>query len=353
MSGVSDLAGLLRHWDVEVALGSAVLAGPQGRALRVTAEDGRHFILKSRSGKLDDTLEVTVLSQLAAQGLPVAAPMPTPEGVCEVAWEESGYSLYPYLPGRVYDQHYTKRDSVTTAILIRAAAYGRGLARLHRGLATLSDRDGYSTIDVPGQLRRWVRSALPETAASEYGLDAVYTRFEPWLFARYDELPQQAIHRDAHPGNLLIQDGEVSGFIDWEISTRGPRLFDLAYCSTALLSAAGGIPARRQAWLKQLAALVAGYTEVQELTEAERALLGQMQMAIQLIFAAYHADAGRPEQMVSSLESLQWLVANRNAVSVAIGAVGRASEHWSRGCDVSQVRAGTGPAGTSFEEELI
>ena len=100
-------------------------------------------------------------------------------------------------------------------------------------------------------------------------------------------------------------------------------MFDLAYCSTALLSAAGGIPARRQAWLKQLAALVAGYTEVQELTEAERALLGQMHMAIQLIFAAYHADAGRPEQMVSSLESLQWLVANRNAVSAAIEAVGR------------------------------
>ncbi|MCJ7550072.1 MAG: hypothetical protein MUQ30_10360, partial [Anaerolineae bacterium] len=51
-----------------------------------------------------------------------------------------------------------------------------------------------------------------------------------------------------------------------------PRVFDPAYCSTALLSGAEGIPARRQAWLKQLTALVAGYTDVQELTEAEKAL---------------------------------------------------------------------------------
>ena len=204
-------------------------------------------------------------------------------------------------------------------------------------------------MDVPDQLRHWVRSALPETAFPEYDLDKIYDRFEPLLFARYDELPQQVIHRDAHPGNILIQDGEVSGFIDWDISTWGPRVFDLAYCSTALLSGAGGIPARRRAWLKQLNPLVAGYTDVQEFTEAEKALFGQMQMAIQLIFAAYYVRKGQTVEMASSLESLQWLVANQDAVSAAIG---RAFEHQIRDYNVSQVRARKGPANIVFEEEL-
>jgi len=122
---------------------------------------------------------------------------------------------------------------------------------------------------------------------------------------------------------MLIQGGEVSGFIDFEIATRGPRIFGLAYCSTALLAAAEGIFARRQVWLASVAALVEGCGGVQELTEAEKALLGQVQMAIQLIFAAYYTGAGMPAQMASNLEPLQWLVANRDAVSAAAGAVGR------------------------------
>jgi len=84
-----------------------------------------------------------------------------------------------------------------------------------------------------------------------------------------------------------------------------------------------------------LNALVDGHTDVKELTEAEKALLGQMQMSIQFIFGAYYVRKGQTVEMASSLESLQWLVADQDAVSAAIGAVGRAFEHRIRGCDVS------------------
>jgi prepilin-type processing-associated H-X9-DG protein len=49
------------------------------------------------------------------------------------------------------------------------------------------------------------------------------------------ELPIQLIHRDAHPANMLFLDGRISGWLDFELIVRGPRLFDLCYCATSIL----------------------------------------------------------------------------------------------------------------------
>ena len=45
------------------------------------------------------------------------------------------------------------------------------------------------------------------------------------------------LHRDFHPGNLLWQDGQLSGIVDWASACRGPRGVDLAHtrCNLALV----------------------------------------------------------------------------------------------------------------------
>ncbi len=42
------------------------------------------------------------------------------------------------------------------------------------------------------------------------------------------------LHRDFHLGNLLWQDGQVSGVVDWVETSWGPRALDVAHCSTYL-----------------------------------------------------------------------------------------------------------------------
>jgi Ser/Thr protein kinase RdoA (MazF antagonist) len=37
------------------------------------------------------------------------------------------------------------------------------------------------------------------------------------------------LHRDYHPGNLLWNDGSLSGIVDWAFSCRGPRGVDVAH----------------------------------------------------------------------------------------------------------------------------
>jgi Ser/Thr protein kinase RdoA (MazF antagonist) len=47
-------------------------------------------------------------------------------------------------------------------------------------------------------------------------------------------LPEQLIHRDCHPGNVLVDGTRVIGFIDCDHLCIGPRLFDVACFDTIL-----------------------------------------------------------------------------------------------------------------------
>jgi Ser/Thr protein kinase RdoA (MazF antagonist) len=127
------------------------------------------------------------------------------------------------------------------------------------------------------------------------------------LDLHYIELPKQLIHRDAHPGNMLFQDGQHSGWLDFEISMRGPRLFDLGYCSTSLLM--NGMPdlARRQAWFGLLIALVTGYESVCPLTSVEHRALRVMQMCIEVIFIAFYANIHHSNGVAQNIDALIWL----------------------------------------------
>jgi aminoglycoside phosphotransferase (APT) family kinase protein len=47
------------------------------------------------------------------------------------------------------------------------------------------------------------------------------------------------LHRDYHPGNVLWQNGRISGVIDWPNACRGPAGVDLAHCRTNLVALYG------------------------------------------------------------------------------------------------------------------
>jgi aminoglycoside phosphotransferase (APT) family kinase protein len=48
--------------------------------------------------------------------------------------------------------------------------------------------------------------------------------------------PEQVfIHRDYHPGNVLWLRGRVTGVVDWQAASIGPRAADVAHCRRNLL----------------------------------------------------------------------------------------------------------------------
>jgi Ser/Thr protein kinase RdoA (MazF antagonist) len=62
-------------------------------------------------------------------------------------------------------------------------------------------------------------------------------------------LPQTVIHRDPHPGNMLFEDGYLSGVLDFDLMMRGPRIFDPCYCATSMLLAQFLDERHREYWL--------------------------------------------------------------------------------------------------------
>jgi aminoglycoside phosphotransferase (APT) family kinase protein len=48
------------------------------------------------------------------------------------------------------------------------------------------------------------------------------------------DAPTAFIHRDFHPVNVLWQDGQVSGIVDWVNACRGPASADIAHCRSNL-----------------------------------------------------------------------------------------------------------------------
>ena len=71
------------------------------------------------------------------------------------------------------------------------------------------------------------------------GDDGLYVE----AFARLAEPPPAYtptfLHRDFQPGNVLWQDGEVSGVVDWVETSTGPADLDVAHCASNLATLHG------------------------------------------------------------------------------------------------------------------
>jgi hypothetical protein len=92
-------------------------------------------------------------------------------------------------------------------------------------------RDRLRTVEGRGGWQALARAGLASAATEE-----LWARRESAL-AALDELPRVPTHGDAHPANLLGQDGTDVVAIDWEQFGLGPAGFDLGY-----LLLATGVP---------------------------------------------------------------------------------------------------------------
>lgn len=105
----------------------------------------------------------------------------------------------------------------------------------------------------------------------------------------FPKLPQQRIHRDPNPGNILFLDGQFSGFIDFDLSIKSPRLFNLCYMGTAILFQATQ-ENQYQEWPAFFASLVDGYQQISPLIHEEKEALFPMLCIVQIIAVAYFSQ---------------------------------------------------------------
>ncbi|HEY8458239.1 MAG TPA: phosphotransferase [Actinopolymorphaceae bacterium] len=237
---------------------------------RVTGEDGRQWVLKRLPEwppGVGPVEEYRVLCYLQARGLPVAVPVVTDDGLIAHNADNLGtephekrptgpnaYALTPLLPN---DPELRESPELARTI-------GRGIGRLDRMLS-----------ECPWHVTSFTDDPGPNILGDSYvnlpeELRTLVDRLRSRLLAALTDLPTQLTHGDCNVGNVLVHDGEVSGYIDLDHLPRGPRVRDLSYYLASRLSKQinGGDPGAMVAVLRHY---VAGYHSVHPLTERELA----------------------------------------------------------------------------------
>jgi len=127
----------------------------------------------------------------------------------------------------------------------------------------------------------------------------------------YIHLPKHVIHRDPNPSNIIMKDGKLAGFIDFELSERNIRIFDPCYAATAILSEnfAENDKDKLQKWLTIFRNIIAGYDSVCKLSDEERQAIPYVIYSIQMIFVAYCSSIDKLVDLsIVNQNMLMWLL---------------------------------------------
>jgi aminoglycoside phosphotransferase (APT) family kinase protein len=244
-SGTKELAGGLA---IDVARLEAFLAarlsefvppltvrqfkGGQSNPTYLLETPARRYVLRRKPpGKLLPSAhavdrEFRVISALHAQGFPVAAPVLYCD---DAAIAGTAFYLMDHVEGRViWEPHMPAADAAERAAVYDAM--NATLARLHSfdpaalGLSDFGRGDNY----VARQVERWSK----QYRASETEKIAEMERLTAWLPTHLPPpAPVRIVHGDYRLDNIILAPSQpmVRAVIDWELSTLGDPLADLAY----------------------------------------------------------------------------------------------------------------------------
>lgn len=167
--------------------------------------------------------------------------------------------------------------------------YGVSIAKLHRALSEVEADIMPDDTNLYKQISEWALPVIKkQNEQYDMGLsDDFYEDYEKCFGAVYDKLPKQLIHRDPNPSNILFDNGEVSGFIDFDLSERNVRLWDPCYCATGILSEWRDVENIYEKWPDILDGILHGYDSVNPLTAEEKQAVFYVICSIQMICAAW------------------------------------------------------------------
>ena len=229
-----ELVRVLSHYDVGVIHQIKSLSGGNLRAPKmvVVSEQGK-FLLKRRPRGKDDLYRVAfahaVQSHLAGKAFPVTTLIATRSDNNSILKMNSHiYEFFKFVSGARYDG---SPESTIDA--------GRQLANFHRHLADFAHEfkplqaSFHDSSTVRTHLRtigsdRTAKPSAKSQAAAE-ALTVLYNESSIQVNQLgFDSWPQQVIHGDWHPGNMLFSNGKIAVVLDFDSIRVAPAVVDLA-----------------------------------------------------------------------------------------------------------------------------
>lgn len=267
------------------------------------------YLLKM-SGNLEELKRHIHLSKLLKEvNIKTQTPIQTMNHEDYVALNGYYYILCEKIKGSVLSDYFSAGEEKLGYKL------GHHLAMLHIGLNEITPKlTELWDNDMLQELSGWVTqefeayvatSTLPQTELT--ALKNIKKSCLNQFDELYHQLPRQAIHRDFHGGNIIFNDNEIAGYIDFDLTQLNARLFDVCYLGTGSLASIFQDEAKRAGWSTFFKQVIKGYDEVAILTIEEKQMIKAMMIAIDLIMIAFFVQGGYTELADTNTLMINWI----------------------------------------------
>jgi Ser/Thr protein kinase RdoA (MazF antagonist)/AraC-like DNA-binding protein len=253
---------------------------------------------------------VTIAKALSEKGLCAALPIPTSDG-SELTDTRPPFVLTAKIPGAPLG----KAERFGENREEYARKYGKALARLHGALREIEGDVLPDEVDLYAQVAQWALSTV-QKQNEQWSLGLPDSFFDDYIasFGRQCAcLPKQLIHRDPNPSNILFENGEVTGFIDFDLSERNTRLWDVCYCATGILSEWRGAEDVYEKWPDILRGILHGYDSAAPLTEEEKRAVYNVLCSIVMLCAAYFGASDEWRELAHTNREMLLYIARSRA----------------------------------------
>lgn len=269
-----NIRSILKKWNIDTDDKSFNLEQIYDSAWQV----GEQYILKVYDDINMLERNIKLITILDNMNIPVGRIIPTVGNMNFARDEEHYYMLNDKLRGK----------NIVSIKGNARLAYDMGdiIAKLHLAFRECEEQDEFWDNSLLAEMRGWVRESLSGNGwkyISKEEYDDVVSKLEKL----YDKLPAQLIHRDVHFGNFLFDEGKFSGYIDFDLSQRNIRIFDLCYFLLGLLSEEGKLEVTENDWFEVLRNVFGGYEHSIKLSEEEKQAVPYVMMSIELLFVAW------------------------------------------------------------------
>ena len=297
------LKEVLQNWGLENEKLSDVVYAETGNVSESACYVGDNYIIKFSSNLGNVEKHISLSQAIESVGLSTATPIKTVDGKFVVASEE----LYFYVTKRLEGKQLKASTMYFEDYMPKARFIGEIVGQLSVALTKVDVITNQANIYKSA--REW---AIPALIGKMDLPKNFVERYEKEFGEIYESLPQQIIHRDPNPGNIILC-GDNWGVLDFDLSERNIRIFDPCYAATAILSESfeADNTDKLSQWTIIYKNILHGYDEVVKLSDNEWKAIPYVVITNQLISTAWFSEQEKYGELYETNKKMtEWMLHN-------------------------------------------
>ena len=297
------LKEILRNWGLEDEKITDIVYAETGNISESACYVGDNYVIKYSANLGKVQTHITLSQAIESVGLSSATPIKNTQGEYVV----TNGDLYFYVTKRLVGKQLKASTMYLDDYLPKARFIGEVIGQLSLALSKVDATVNESNIYVSA--REW---AIPTLAEKINLPEEFIKRYEKEFGEIYELLPQQIIHRDPNPGNIILSDDNW-GILDFDLSEKNIRIFDPCYAATAILSESfeNDNLDKLSQWVVIYKNILYGYDKVAKLSDNEWKAIPFVMITNQFISTAWFSEQEKYKDIYEiNTKMTEWMLEN-------------------------------------------